>query len=180
MKNLARVMALAVAAVVLTTAGVALASEFKSPAEILSRISGEPAEDLREQRLEGKPYGEIAEDYDKLDEFRQQMLAQKKAILDQRVEEGYLTREEADEIEQRLGTFCGDETRGLCGQGYGAGFGMRYGGDRDGEGKREDMAQNGFGKSNDMSRDGQGRKPNMLQNGQGRGPGRGPGMGFGR
>ena len=158
MKKLARVMALAVAAVVLTTAGVALASEFKSPAEILSRISGEPAEDLREQRLEGKPYGEIAEDYDKLDEFRQQMLEQKKAILDQRVEEGYLTREEADEIEERLGSFCGGEGgRGSCGQGYGAGFGMGYGGGRNGQGRG-----------------------NKFQNGQGGGFGQGRGMGFGR
>jgi len=156
MKKLARVVALAVAAVVLTTAGVALASELKSPVEILSGISGEPAEDLRDQRLEGKRYGEIAEDYDKLDEFRRQMLEQKKAILEQRVKEGYLTREQADEIEQRLGTFCGDGARGLCGQGYGAGFGMGFGG-----------------------RNGQGRG-NKFQNGQGGGFSQGRGMGFGR
>ena len=85
--------------------------------EILSEISGKPVEDLRGQRQEGKPYGEIAEDYDKLEEFRQQMLDQKKAVLDKRVEEGYLTREQADEMEERMGAYCnGEGGKGFCGK----------------------------------------------------------------
>ncbi|MDD2574071.1 MAG: DUF2680 domain-containing protein [Bacillota bacterium] len=136
MNRFARVAVLAIAAVVLTTAGVALAAELKSPVEILSALSGQPVEDLQNQRQEGKPYGAIAEDYDKQEEFRQQMLEQKKAVLEKRVEEGYLTREQADEIEERLGAFCnGEGGRGFCGQGLGAGFGMGYGGDRNGQGR---------------------------------------------
>jgi len=135
-KRFAKAAALAIAAVVLTTMGVALASEFKSPVEILSEISGKPVEDLQGKRMEGEPYGAIAEDYGKLEEFRQQMLEQKKAILEKRVEEGYLTREQADEIEERMGSFCGGEGgRGFCGKGYGAGFGMGYGGGRNGQGR---------------------------------------------
>ncbi|MGI6702837.1 MAG: DUF2680 domain-containing protein [Clostridia bacterium] len=148
MKRFAKVTALAIAAVALTTAGVALASEFKSPVEILSEISGKPVEDLRGQRQEGKPYGEIAEDYDKLEEFRQQMLDQKKAVLDKRVEEGYLTREQADEMEERMGAYCnGEGGKGFCGKEYGAGFGMGYGGGRNGQGKGFGMGRRmGFGR----------------------------------
>ncbi len=151
MKGFGRIAILAIAAVVLTTAGVALAAEFKSPVEILSGLSGQSIEELRNQRLEGMSYGAIAEDYDKLDQFREQMLGRKKAILEQRVEDGVLTREEADEIEDSLAANCNGEGRALCGQRFGAGFGMGFNGNQDG----------------------QGRKMNMLQNGQGRGPGRG-------
>ncbi len=151
MKSFARIAALAIAAVVLTTAGVALAAEFKSPVEILSELSGQSIEDLRDQRLEGEPYGAIAEEYGKQDEFRDQMLEQKKAILEQRVEDGVLTREQADEIEDSLAAFCDGEDRGFCGQGFGAGFGMGFGGGRNGDGR-----------------------------GLGRGFGRGSGMRFGR
>lgn len=150
MKRFARAAALAVAAVVLTTAGVALASEFKSPVEILSEISGKPVEDLQDQRQEGKPYGAIAEDYGKLEEFRQQMLEQKKAVLDKRVEEGYLTREQADEIEQRLGAFCnGEGGRGFSGQGCGVRLGMGYGGSRNGQ-DRGYVGGKGFGQGRGM------------------------------
>lgn len=135
MKRFVKAIALAAVAVILTTTGVALAAEFKSPVEILSDISGQPVEDLRDKRLEGEPYGAIAQDYGKLDQFRDQMIEQKKAILQQRVEDGHLTPEQAEEIESSLGTVCDGEGGGSCGQGYGIGFGRDFSGRKDGQGR---------------------------------------------
>jgi hypothetical protein len=76
------------------------------------------------------------------------MLEQKKAVLDKRVEEGYLTREQADEIEQRLGSFCnGEGGRGFSGQGCGARLGMGYGSGRNGQGRGYGQGRGmGFGR----------------------------------
>jgi hypothetical protein len=144
MKRYRALSILAITALVLTTAAVALASELKSPVEILSEVSGYPVGDIQEQRQQGQTYGEMAEDYGKLEEFRQQMIEQKKAILEKRVQEGSLTKEQADEIEKRLGTSCNVEgDKRLCSQGLGAGFGMGYGAGRTSQ-------QKGYGQGRQM------------------------------
>jgi phosphate-selective porin len=148
MKRYRALSVLAIAALVLTTAAVALASELKSPVEILSDVSGNPVEDIQQQRQQGQTYGEMAEDYGKFEEFRQQMIEQKKAILEKRVQEGSLTQEQADEIEKRLGTYCnGEGGKRLFGQGFGAGFGMGYGGCRNGQQRGHGQGRGiGFGR----------------------------------
>lgn len=126
MKNFKKIAAIAAAVAVLTTAGAVFAAEFKTPAEILSGLTGKPIESLNEERTEGKTYGTIANENGKLDEFKTQMLEQKKAILDQRVAENKLTREKADEIYNALKenmASCDGTGSARIGRKFGAGFG---------------------------------------------------------
>lgn len=69
-----------------------------TPAEIISNLTGKTAAQVSELREQGKTYGTIASDAGKLDEFKDQMLEQKKAVLDQRVADGKLTQQQADTI----------------------------------------------------------------------------------
>lgn len=137
MKSFIKILILLAVLMVVMTAGVALASGLKSPAEVLAGLSGQPMDELQIKRREGRTYGSIAEDYGKLEEFREQVLEQKEAILDKRVEEGYITPEKAEEIRERMGAFCdGEGSPGICNHGYGAGFGM---GTRHGVGQKKGL-----------------------------------------
>ena len=150
MKNLKRFAAVAVVVTVLTTAGVALAAEFKTPAEIVSGLTGKSVESLNTERAEGKTYGTIAKESDKLDEFKAQMLEQKKAILDQNVEDGKLTQEEADEIYNSIkenAASCDGSGSQMIGRKSGAGFGNGAGcGTGKQVGGRMGMGRNSTGK----------------------------------
>lgn len=130
MKNLKHVVAVATAVVVLTTAGAVFAAQLKTPADILSGLTGKSVESLKEERAEGKTYGAIANENGKLDEFKAQMLEQKKAILDQKVADGVITREKADEIisaiEENMAS-CDGTGSAQMGKKYGAGFGKGAG-----------------------------------------------------
>lgn len=129
MKRLIRVTLLSAAVIVFITMGAVMAAGFKSPVEILSELSGQPVEDLSSERLAGESYGMMAENHGVLDEFRQQMLEQKGAILDKKVEGGYLAKEKAEEIKDRMGSFCDGGSGGShCGRELGAGFGLGNGG----------------------------------------------------
>lgn len=140
---------------ILGVAGVAFAATIKTPAEITSALTGKSVTQVNEERADGKTYGTIAKEAGKLDEFQTQMLAQRKAVLDQRVKDGSLTQAQADEIYNRIKTnqtncngtglgqgacggagfgqgACGGAGGGMgCGQGTGGGFG---GGARAGRG----------------------------------------------
>ncbi len=155
-----------VAVAVLVSAGAVFASEFKRPVEIASELTGQSVESLREQRLAGETYGEIVEAYEVRDAFRAKMLEQKKAILDERVESGSLTQEEADKIYDALlmDGLCDEEKQMLFGEELSARFGKGFHMREDGQGKRENM-QNRL--------DGQGKQMHMNQAGQGRGTSRG-------
>lgn len=127
MKNLKIILAIAVAAAVLTMTGAAFAADFKTPLEIVSQLTGKSAESLNTERAEGKTYGAIAKENGKLDEFKKEMQEQKKAILDQRVADGKLTREEADKIYNMLKEnmeTCDGSGSGGFGRKSGIGFGM--------------------------------------------------------
>ncbi|MCX7842114.1 MAG: YckD family protein [Clostridia bacterium] len=128
MKNLKLYAAAAATVVVLATAGSVFASEIKSPAEIASQLTGKSIESLNSERASGKTYGAIAREGGKLDEFKAKMLEQKKAILDQRVAEGKLTREKADEIyakiKENMASCDGTGSAGI-GKKYGASFGSK-------------------------------------------------------
>ena len=111
----------------------AYAFTFNSPAEIVANLSGKSVEDVTEEKFDSnKTYGEIAYDEGKWEEFREEVLESKKAYLDEMVEEGVLTQEEADEYYNymlEMQEYC-DETGGN-GRGAGCGFGgkgMGFGG----------------------------------------------------
>jgi hypothetical protein len=124
-----RVVAIVVAVLVLGTAGAAFAATAKTPAEIVSGLTGKTLDQLYTERADGKTYGTIAGEAGKLDEFKTQMLEQKKAILDQRVKDGKLTQEQADQIYNTMKAnqaLC-DGPGGGMGAGRGAGMGASLG-----------------------------------------------------
>lgn len=111
--------------------GTALASAIaKTPAEITAGLTGKTMEQVTQERTTGKTYGAIANEAGKLDEFKAQILEQKKAILDQRVADGTLTQDQANTIYNSLKAnqaICdGTGTSGI-GRSTGVGFGMGQG-----------------------------------------------------
>ncbi len=123
---------------ILGASGVVFAATAKTPAEIASIVTGKTVEDITKERAAGKTYGTIANEAGKLEEFKVQIIEQKKEILDQRVKEGEITQEQADEIYNAIKnnqlTCDGTGNTGLgrkyevgFGQGCGLGFGRRQG-----------------------------------------------------
>lgn len=122
--------------------GTAFAATFKTPAESVSDLTQIPVEKLYEERQQGKTYGEIANENGVLDQFKDEMLQNKFAIIDERVEEGRITAEDAEALKSQLkermencdGTPDGDRARlglgfgGGMGQGAGRGRGCGFGG----------------------------------------------------
>jgi hypothetical protein len=158
MKNIKKLIAVIAAVGVLGATGAVYAADLKTPADIVSGLTGKSVEALTEERATGKTYGTIAKDADKLEEFQAQMLEQKKAILDQRVKDGKLTQAQADEIYKAI-----KDNQATCDGTGSAGIGKKYGA--------------GFGQGNGMGK-GQGSctGTGMGGNGQGRGMGTGRGM----
>lgn len=130
---------------VLVTSSVAMAATGNTPAEILSGLTGKTATELYQQRNEGKTFGAIAEEAGKLDEFKAQMLEERKALLDQRVAEGQLTQEQADEIYRNIQENQADCTgTGSMGQGGRMGMGFGRGqGQGLGQGQRQGLGRMG-------------------------------------
>jgi hypothetical protein len=116
------------------------ASAAMTPAEIAASLTGKSVQALNQERAAGKTYGTIAKEANKLDEFKSQMLEQKKLVLDQRVAEGRLTQERADTIYNSIKTNqanCDGTGNAKMGKNAGAGFGQGNGmgkGLRDGSG----------------------------------------------
>lgn len=130
MKIMKRLIVLVAALGVLGLAGVVYAADIKTPADIAAALSGKSVADVTRERAEGKTYGAIAKEAGKLDEFKTQMLGQKKAVLDQRVKDGILTKQQADEIYNRIKTnqaACDGSGNAGIGKKYGAGFGQGQG-----------------------------------------------------
>ena len=138
------VLIITILAVMLVSATVAFAADtIKTPAEIVSDLTGKPVDDVTEARANGETYGEQAADADKLEEFKAERLAQYKLALDEAVQEGRITEEQADQMyavmEQRMEACLGTgEGAGLCagngmggsgmnGQGRGLGMGRQNG-----------------------------------------------------
>ena len=130
MRNMKKLIAVIAVVGVLGTAGAAFAATAKTPVEIAAGLTGKTVEDLYKERAAGKTYGTIAKDAGKLDEFKVQMLEQKKAILDQRVKDGTLTQAQADEIYNAIKNnqaTCNGTGNAQLGKKYGAGFGSGAG-----------------------------------------------------
>ena len=130
MKNIKKiVMSLAVVSVLSTSVvfGVVAA---KSPADIVSGLTGKSVEEVTKERTDGKTYGTIATEAGKLDEFKTEILKQKKELLDQRVKEGTLTQAKADEIYNSIVTnqeTCDGTGSAGIGRMNGVGFGQGRG-----------------------------------------------------
>ena len=130
MKNI-KTFALAMAVVSTLSSSIVFAAvTAKTPAEITSGLTGKTAAQVVQEKAAGKTYGTIAKEAGKLDEFKAESLIQKKAILDQRVAEGKLTQEKADEIYNALKTNqenCDGAGGGSIGKMNGVGFGQGQG-----------------------------------------------------
>lgn len=145
MKKFKKLFVIVLVVGILGATGVAYAATSQTPAEIVSGLTGKTVEEVYQERTDGKTFGAIADEADKLDEFQTLVLEQKKAVLDERVAAGTLTQEEADEIYNTIvnnqlicdGTGTGNSGNGIgcgtggsgigCGQGAGRGAGMRNG-----------------------------------------------------
>lgn len=132
---------------VLATAVTAFAATVKSPAEVLATLTGKTVEEVFEKREEGKTFGAMAMDAGKFEEFKQKMLELKKSILDQRVKDGELSKEKADEIYSAI-----KENQANCDGTGNTAFGRKGG--------------MGFGRGNGM---GNGRGMGRSYRGMGRG-----------
>lgn len=117
------------------------ASGYTSPADIITGLTGKSTESVIADKSEsGSTYGAIASEAGVLDEFKAQMLEQRKANLSERVTAGTMTQERADEIiaamEENQANCDGSGTgSGMCsgtctgtGAGLGSGSGNRGGG----------------------------------------------------
>jgi hypothetical protein len=98
MKNIKKTVAMLVSAFVISAAGMVYAADIKTPADIAAALTGKSVSDVNKERETGKTYGTIAKDAGKLEEFQVQMLEQRKAVLDQRVKNGEITQQQADDI----------------------------------------------------------------------------------
>jgi hypothetical protein len=130
------------------------AAENMSPAQSLSELTGISIEELYEAKGD-QTFGALAQELEVEDAFRADMVANKLAIIEERVIQGTLTREVADEMiavilenqENCDGTGLnqGDLRLGLgLGQGNGMGNGERVGsgrgfGSRNGLGQRQGL-----------------------------------------
>lgn len=133
--------------------GIVFADGFSTPAEIYANLTGKSVEEVYEQRSLDKTFGQLAEENGLLEEFQKANLENKKAILQQRVEEGIITQEQADEIIKAMEDGCTLEPgTHMLGREYNLGFGR---GNEKGSGYGR-----GYGKGNGKG------------NGQGRGFGR--------
>jgi len=139
MKNFKKLIAAATMAGVLGVTGVAYAVGTTTPAGIVSTLTGKSVEQVTTERAAGKTYGTIASEAGKLDEFKAEILEQKKAFLDQRVKDGNLTQAQADaayntmKANQSICDGTGSARMGLgngSAQGMGMGAGRQNGGGR--------------------------------------------------
>lgn len=157
MKSFKKLLAVVTVVGIMGAAGAAYAATAKNPAEITAGLTGKTVEDLYQERSAGKTYGTIANEAGKLDEFKTQMLEQKKAILDQRVKDGKLTQAQADEIYNAIKNNqvnCDATGSAGIGRKYGAGFGQGSGmGNAQGTGRGAGMRNGGgMGAGRGMSR----------------------------
>lgn len=100
---------------------------YKTPAEILSGLTGKSVETVTNEKIStGKTYGTLAKDAGQLDAFKAESLESKKAQLDAQVKAGQMTQAQADTILNALKAnqaTCDGTGTAKIGQQYNAGFG---------------------------------------------------------
>ena len=111
-----------------------IGATFKSP-PVYAEIKGITVEEAYAERKAGNMFGALAEDPAALEEFKAQMLENKKAFIQEKVVAGELTQEQADSIIAKMEEMIAacDGTMGNRGMGermgsfFGKGFGMGRG-----------------------------------------------------
>lgn len=116
---------------------------YSTPADIISGLTGKTVDEVTEQKLTfGGTYGQIAIDEDVFEEFKNQMLESKKAYLDEKVKDGSITQEQADDFYNSMlerQEYCdgsgNGSGRGMMGFGFGnRGMGRGFGQQGNGQG----------------------------------------------
>lgn len=110
------------------SATVLAASQYTTPAEAVAGLTGRDVQSVVDERAAtGKTYGAIADEAGVLDEFKTETLEMKKDRLAQRVADGTMTQQQADDLiaalEANQAACDGTGSAGM-GRGAGAGFGM--------------------------------------------------------
>jgi len=152
-RNMKRTVAVMAVVGMLAVGVAAFAAEARTPVEIVADLTGKTVEAVAAERADGETYGTVAKEAGKLDEFKAAMLESRRALLDERVAAGKLTRAQADEIlaaiEKNMAT-CDGTGSARIGRTFGAGFGQGSG-MRDGTGRMGGM-RNGTGRMGGMGR----------------------------
>lgn len=117
---------------------------YSTPADIISGLTGKTADEITEQKLaSGETYGQIAIDEDVFEEFKNEMLESKKAFLDEKVKDGTITQDQADDFYNGMverqqfcyGSGSNGSGRGMMGFGFGnRGMGRGFGQQGNGQG----------------------------------------------
>lgn len=125
---------LAVVILAMGTMALSFAGSLFSPAEIYADLTGTTVDEAYALKLEtGKTFGELAEEAGVYEAFRDATHANKVAWINEKVENGELTEEEAAQIIENLENCTGDQSgmmRGLFSQngtGTGRGCGVNNG-----------------------------------------------------
>ncbi len=130
MKKTIAIIALAVVLLVGTTTVALAADGWKTPAETVAGITGKTVDQVQDARQDGVTYGAQAAAAGKLDQFKDERLAQYKQRLDELVKAGKLTQAEADKLydamKARMAACTGNGTG--AGNGLGCGMGRGQGG----------------------------------------------------
>jgi hypothetical protein len=150
MKNMKKIVAVVVSVCVIGAAGMAYAADIKTPADIAAALTGKSVTDVTKEKVEGKTYGTIAKEAGKLDEFKAEMLEQRKAVLDQRVKDGEITQQQADDIYNAMkNNQATCDCTGTARMGRQAGMGKGKGqGNAGGRGQGQGMMGRGAGMGN--------------------------------
>lgn len=169
----------AISVISIGSAVTASAAEHRTPADIVASLTGKAVANVIQERSEtGKTFGMLAAEAGKLDEFKSEMLAAKEEVLNENVENGVISQDQAEEI---LNTI--EANQAVCdGTGNGAGLGCVYG-NGPGCGYGNGLGC-GYGAGNGPGcgyGNGAGNGPGCgYGNGAGSGLGRGNGNGWGR
>ncbi|MDK2823450.1 MAG: hypothetical protein PWQ67_612 [Clostridia bacterium] len=114
-------------------ATVAFAATYTHPSEMVANLTGKTQDEVFNLRSQGKTYGQIAQENGVLEQFKNNMLEYKKAIIDERVNQGLITKENGEAIkkalEERIAICNGtpDPNRMPLGQQFGGGLGFGRG-----------------------------------------------------
>jgi len=118
------ILVLAVVVMVFGTMSVAFADASWGPLAILEKLSGESQEDIYAMREEGETLGDVAKELEVYEAFRAEALTQKKAMLQEMIQAGEISEEEAEEVLAAFESCDGTQQQVLQGEGL---FGQRAG-----------------------------------------------------
>lgn len=101
-----------------TTLTVYAQAKYETPREALSAITGKTIDEIHTLRFEeGMNHADLFETDAQYEEFKSEVLEQRKDRIDERVEDGRLTQERANEIKNQMN----EDTEMFDGRGFGRG-----------------------------------------------------------